>query len=235
MSETQPAAKPRKPTLTREAMYQLIRSPVVTEKVHRDLSEHNQVMFRVATACHQAADQGSGRGPVRCEGYVREHAGAEGQDQAVQGPARQAIGRQEGVRATGRGPVDRSLQRPRIGRGQTMALRQFNPVTASLRGTVLIDRCELWKGKPVKALTVGKSHSRRTQQPRPHPGAVSRRRAQAVVPQRRLQASQVRRAGDRGAAGIRPEPQRVHRPGEIPGRRVGLHHRAAAAEAPATR
>ena len=40
-----------------------------------------------------------------------------------------------------------------------MALRQFNPVTASLRGTVLIDRSELWKGKPVKALTVGKSHS----------------------------------------------------------------------------
>jgi large subunit ribosomal protein L2 len=40
-----------------------------------------------------------------------------------------------------------------------MALRQFNPVTASLRGTVLIDRSELWKGKPVKALTEGKSHS----------------------------------------------------------------------------
>jgi large subunit ribosomal protein L2 len=40
-----------------------------------------------------------------------------------------------------------------------MALRQYNPVTASLRGTVLIDRSELWKGKPVKALTVGKSSS----------------------------------------------------------------------------
>jgi large subunit ribosomal protein L2 len=40
-----------------------------------------------------------------------------------------------------------------------MALRQFNPVTASLRGTVLIDRSELWKGKPVKALTEGKNHS----------------------------------------------------------------------------
>ena len=40
-----------------------------------------------------------------------------------------------------------------------MALKHFNPVTASLRGTVLIDRSELWKGKPVKALTQGKSHS----------------------------------------------------------------------------
>ena len=37
-----------------------------------------------------------------------------------------------------------------------MALRQFNPVTASLRGTVLINRSELWKGKPVKSLTEGK-------------------------------------------------------------------------------
>ncbi len=37
-----------------------------------------------------------------------------------------------------------------------MALRQYNPVTNSLRGTVLIDRSELWKGKPVKTLTEGK-------------------------------------------------------------------------------
>jgi len=37
-----------------------------------------------------------------------------------------------------------------------MALKNFNPVTPSLRGTILVDRQELWKGKPVKALTVGK-------------------------------------------------------------------------------
>jgi large subunit ribosomal protein L2 len=40
-----------------------------------------------------------------------------------------------------------------------MALKQFNPVTPSLRGTILIDRSELWKGKPVKGLTEGKNHS----------------------------------------------------------------------------
>ena len=40
-----------------------------------------------------------------------------------------------------------------------MALKQFKPVTPSLRGTVLIDRSELHKGKPVKGLTVGKKHS----------------------------------------------------------------------------
>jgi large subunit ribosomal protein L2 len=37
-----------------------------------------------------------------------------------------------------------------------MALKHFKPVTASLRGTVLIDRSELWKGKPIKGLTEGK-------------------------------------------------------------------------------
>ena len=40
-----------------------------------------------------------------------------------------------------------------------MALKQYKPVTPSLRGTVLIDRSELWKGKPVKTLTEGKSKS----------------------------------------------------------------------------
>ncbi|NVN09970.1 MULTISPECIES: 50S ribosomal protein L2 [Nguyenibacter] len=38
-----------------------------------------------------------------------------------------------------------------------MALKHFNPVTPSQRGTVLIDRKELWKGKPVKGLTEGKN------------------------------------------------------------------------------
>lgn len=38
-----------------------------------------------------------------------------------------------------------------------MALKHFKPVTPSLRGTVLIDRKELWKGKPIKTLTEGKN------------------------------------------------------------------------------
>jgi large subunit ribosomal protein L2 len=40
-----------------------------------------------------------------------------------------------------------------------MALKQFNPVTPSLRGTVMVSREGLWKGKPVKGLTVGKTSS----------------------------------------------------------------------------
>ncbi len=35
-----------------------------------------------------------------------------------------------------------------------MALRTYKPVTPSLRGLVQIDRSELWKGKPIKALHV---------------------------------------------------------------------------------
>ena len=43
MSET----KPRGPQLSREAMYGIIRAPVITEKA-TSLSERNQVVFRVA-------------------------------------------------------------------------------------------------------------------------------------------------------------------------------------------
>jgi large subunit ribosomal protein L2 len=38
-----------------------------------------------------------------------------------------------------------------------MALKHFNPVTPSLRGTILVDRSDLYKGKPVKGLTVGQA------------------------------------------------------------------------------
>ena len=38
-----------------------------------------------------------------------------------------------------------------------MALKHFNPVTPSTRQLVLVDRSDLYKGKPVKSLTEGKS------------------------------------------------------------------------------
>ena len=40
-----------------------------------------------------------------------------------------------------------------------MALKNFNPITPSLRGTILVKRDELWKGDPVKGLTEGKHSS----------------------------------------------------------------------------
>jgi large subunit ribosomal protein L23 len=47
MSETVKAPKKRKNVLSREAMYTIIRTPVVTEKATL-LGEKNQVVFRVA-------------------------------------------------------------------------------------------------------------------------------------------------------------------------------------------
>jgi large subunit ribosomal protein L2 len=49
-----------------------------------------------------------------------------------------------------------------------MALKTFNPTTPSQRQLVIVDRSGLYKGKPVKALTEGKSDQGRPQQPRPH-------------------------------------------------------------------
>ena len=38
-----------------------------------------------------------------------------------------------------------------------MALRKFRPMTPSTRGLVLVDKSELWKGRPVKSLSKGKA------------------------------------------------------------------------------
>jgi len=40
-----------------------------------------------------------------------------------------------------------------------MALKTFKPITPSLRQLVIVDRHGLWKGKPVKALTSGKTET----------------------------------------------------------------------------
>lgn len=40
-----------------------------------------------------------------------------------------------------------------------MALKKYNPVTPGMRTLVLVDRSDLWKGKPVKGLTEGLTKS----------------------------------------------------------------------------
>jgi large subunit ribosomal protein L23 len=42
----------RKPVLSREAMYQIIRAPLITEKA-TTLTEHGQFVFRVASAANK--------------------------------------------------------------------------------------------------------------------------------------------------------------------------------------
>jgi len=41
-----------------------------------------------------------------------------------------------------------------------MALKTFKPYTKSTRGTILVDRAGLWKGKPFKALVEPKNSMR---------------------------------------------------------------------------
>src|SRR4028119_1645555 len=38
-----------------------------------------------------------------------------------------------------------------------MALKQYKPTSPARRGLILVDKASLWKGKPVKALTEGKT------------------------------------------------------------------------------
>ena len=87
-----------------------------------------------------------------------------------------------------------------------MALKTFKPTTPGQRQLVMVDRGELWKGKPVKALTEGKreqggrnNHGRITVRWR---GGGHKQRYRIVDFKR----AQVRRAGRGRAAGIRSEP-----------------------------
>jgi large subunit ribosomal protein L2 len=40
-----------------------------------------------------------------------------------------------------------------------MALKTFKPYTKSTRGTIIVTKKDLWKGKPIKSLTIGKRSS----------------------------------------------------------------------------
>ena len=110
-----------------------------------------------------------------------------------------------------------------------MALKNYNPVTPGQRQLVLVDRSGLHTGAPVKALTEGKSSSGG----RNNSGSITSRYRGGGHKQAyrhdRLQAPQVRRAGQGRAARIRSEPHRLHRADQIRGRRARLYPGAAAA------
>ena len=72
---------------------------MITEKA-TTLSEHNQVVFRVAIDATKPEIKAAVEGLFGVKVLGGQHAGAEGQDQALQGPAWPALGRQEGVSST---------------------------------------------------------------------------------------------------------------------------------------
>ena len=86
--------------------YDVILSPVITEKA-TTASEHNQVMFKVATQRDQAADQGGGREAVRRQGEERQHPDPQGQGEGVPRPPRAPNRRQARHRDPRRGSLHR--------------------------------------------------------------------------------------------------------------------------------
>ena len=110
-----------------------------------------------------------------------------------------------------------------------MALKIYKPTTPGQRGLVLIDRSELWKGRPVKSLTEGLTGKGG----RNNTGRITMRRRGGGV-KRLYRMVDFRRAKFDVPAKVirhrvRPEPDRVHRADRLCRRRAGLHPGAAAA------
>ena len=109
-----------------------------------------------------------------------------------------------------------------------MALKKYKPTTPGQRQLVLVDRSELYKGKPVKGLVEGKhstggrnSYGRITVRWR----GGGHKRAYRMIDFKRRKLDM---RGDGRAAGIRSEPHRLHRADQVRRRRAELHPGAAA-------
>ena len=109
-----------------------------------------------------------------------------------------------------------------------MALKTYKPITPGLRQLVIVDRSELYKGKPVKALTVGKSEKGG----RNNAGRITVRfrggghkQTYRIVDFKRRKLDV---AGKVERLEYDPNRTRLHRADQICRRRAGLHHRAAA-------
>ena len=179
-------------------------------------SEHNQVMFRVAAHAtkpqiKEAVEKLFDVKVKRVNTLIRK-----GKTAHFPRPARRAVGREERHRDPRRGPPHRRDHRAlRRGNRIAMALKNYKPTTPGQRQLVLVDRSALYKGGPVKALTVGKISSGG----RNNNGRITVRfrggghkRALRPVDFKRAQA---RPAGARRAHRIRSEPHRLHRAHQV--------------------
>ena len=192
------------------------------------MSEHNAVVFKVASDATKPEIKAAVEALFNVSVTNVNTIVQKGKTKKWKG-ALHALRHQEGDRHA----EGRSVHR-RDARGQrVMALKHYNPTSPARRGLILIDRSGLFKGRPVKALTEGKQQDRRPQQQGPCDLARHRRRSQAEVSHRRLQAPLVGRRRHGRADRIRSQPHRLHRAGQLwrgRGRQgsSGLYHRAAA-------
>ena len=174
----------------------------------------------------QAADQGGDREAVRRQGDGGEHADPQGQGEDV--PRRR--GRQQDVKKAVVTLADGSPHRrdQRRLRYKSMAMKTYKPIDAGPSPARHRRPLRALQGQAAQDADRGQIREGRPQQYRPHHRALPRRRPQADLSHRRLQASQVRPARQGRAARIRSQPLGVHRADQIRRRRAGLHHRAAA-------
>ena len=147
-------------------MYELVLSPVITEKATTAVGAQPGHLPRAARR-DQAGDQGRGRRPVQGEGPAVNTL------VVVKGKKKRVPRRREGRRGDFKKAIVTLAEglddRRDDGGLRRMAWlsRTFKPVTpVAQRQLVLVDRSELHKGKPVKSLDRGQDIHRRPQQPR---------------------------------------------------------------------
>ena len=200
--------------LTRQEMYDLIRSPVITEKATA-ASEHNQVTFRVPLDATKrevkAAVEGLFKVKVDAVNTIR----VKGKIKRFRGRPGRRSDYKKAIVTLAEGSTIDVTTGIWARNSEAMALKTYNPTTPSQRQLVIVDRSELWKGKPVKALTEGLREKGGRNNTGRITHAPARRRPQAALPHHRFQAPQGRRAGDGRAARIRSEPHRLHRADQL--------------------
>jgi large subunit ribosomal protein L23 len=165
--------------ISRERMYDVVRKPIITEKSTM-ASEHGQVAFQVAIDATKPEIKA-----------------------AVEGLFGVKVKAVNTLRQKGKVKMFRGKKGKRVNVKKAMI---------TLEEGQNIDAEQPWRGagRPRRAVEGQAGQGidrrldqfRRSQQPRPHDGTAAWRRTQAALPGCRLQAQQVRRAGDDRAVRI---------------------------------
>ena len=110
-----------------------------------------------------------------------------------------------------------------------MALKKYKPTSPGRRFMSVSSFEEITKTEPEQLADRADQEDRRPQRQRAHHHPPPGRRAQAPLPDHRLQAPEGRRAGEGGRDRVRPEPVGPDRAAPLRRRREGVHPRAGAA------
>ena len=134
--------------------YDVIVSPVITEK-STVASEQNKVVFNVAMTATKPEIKAAVEALFKVKVTAVNTLVRKGKNKRFRGISGRTERRQARDRDAGRRPVDRRDDGLCKGEDRAMALKTYKPTTPSQRQLVLVDRSDLYKGKPVKGLTEG--------------------------------------------------------------------------------